>query len=116
MSNKTKNDAIPESEALNILKELQGTTEILIPLIINGKVLHEGIKFEVNLTQYNSFLNESQSGKISMTASAKNFLMNIVSEEHASFLSEALKVKGVLNNMMMKINNKVEPSFGDSLD
>lgn len=118
MANKDKatSEVMPESEALNLLKSMQGSTKILTPLIIDGTTLHAGIEFDVSLNDYNTFLNESQSGKTSMTGSAKNFLMRVVSAEHADFLKEALKVKGVLNNIMAKVVEQVEPNFGESLD
>lgn len=110
------NKALPQSEALSLLKSMQGSTQILAPLIIENTMLHAGIEFNVSLSEYNSFLNESQTGKSSPTACAKNFLMRVVADKDAEFLKEALQVKGVLNNLMMKVTAEVEPNFGESLD
>ncbi|NAX21280.1 putative phage tail assembly chaperone [Vibrio sp. V39_P1S14PM300] len=112
----TNADALPENEALSLLKSLQGSTDVVVPLVINGKKLHSGIQFSISLNEYNAFLNASQSGKISPTAAAKNYLMGVVCKEHHDFLAEALKVKGVLNQMMIAVTDKVEPDFGQSLD
>lgn len=113
---KANNEVMPESDALNLLKSMQGSTKILAPLVINGTTLHAGIEFDVSLNDYNTFLNESQSGKTSMTGSAKNFLMRVVIDKDSDFLKEALKVKGVLNNLMARVVEQVEPNFGESLD
>lgn len=118
MSNKnqTESKALPENEALKILDAFANKNEITVPLVMNGQMLHEGIKFDVPLEHYNKFLNDSQSGKQSVTAIAKNFLVDIVCDEHKDFLVKALRVKGVLNFFMDKVTSQAQPNFGETLD
>lgn len=112
MESKTMSD----SQALEILKGLQGETVVTVPLVVNGQKVHDGIKFRITTTAHNDFLNASQSGKISATAAAKNYLMSIVDEKHQTILGEALKVVGMINFMMEKVTGDALPTIGDTLD
>ncbi|EJB8454804.1 hypothetical protein MW332_004647 [Vibrio parahaemolyticus] len=120
MSDKTESKmqpiAIDENEALKILEGFAAKNEIIVPFVVNGQMLHEGIKFNVPLERYNKFLNDSQSGKQSMTATAKNFLIDIVDKEHKAFLIKSLQVKGVLNYFMERVTSEAQPNFGETLD
>lgn len=109
-------NALSENEALKILDDFAAKDEITVPLVIDGKTLHTGIVFNVPLERYNKFLNDSQNSKQSMTAGAKNFLVDVVSEEHKAFLLKALRVKGMLNFFMEQVTSKAQPRFGETLD
>ncbi|TOG38058.1 hypothetical protein CGJ02_26100, partial [Vibrio parahaemolyticus] len=41
-----------------------------------------------------------------MTATAKNFLIDIVDKEHKAFLIKSLQVKGVLNYFMERVTSE----------
>lgn len=111
-----ENKTMSDSKALEILKGLQGETLVTVPLVVNGQKVHDGIKFHITTTAHNDFLNASQSGKISATAAAKNYLMTIVDEKHQAILGEALKVVGMINFMMEKVTGDALPTIGDTLD
>lgn len=102
--------------ALELLKSMQGTKQITVPLILNEKVLHEGIVFDVGIFEYNHFLNESQNQKISVTNAAANFLKRCVSDDDKDILNEAIKVPGLLDFFMGVIIPKVQPEIAESLD
>jgi len=102
--------------AIDILKSMQGTKTITVPLILNGQKVHDGLVFNVGVLEYNNFLNESQNQKISMTASAANFLKRSVAKDDATVLAEAIKVPGLLDFFMGAIVPKVQPDIAESLD
>ncbi len=102
--------------AMDILKSMQGTKEVKVPLILGGKKLHDGIAFNVGVLEYNHFLNESQNQKVSMTNAASNFLKRCVSDDDKDILNEAIKVPGLLDFFMGAIIPKVQPDVAESLD
>lgn len=108
--------ALPKNEAIGILKGLQKTASITVPVVFDGKLLHEGIKFEVGALEYNTFVNETQTGKTSQSALAKNFLVRCVAEEDQDFLTECLKITGQLDFFMSKVLDGAVPKIHDSLD
>lgn len=108
--------ALPKKQALDILKGLQKTEKIIVPVVFNGQLLHEGIKFEVGALEYNDFVNQTQAGKTSQSALAKNFLIRCVAEEDEDFLTECLKITGQLDFFMSKVLDGAVPKIHDSLD
>jgi len=113
-----KNDikAMPESEALALLKGMQGAKLVTVPVFLQGKKLHDGVSFSVSLADYNKFLNASQSGKVHLTSAAKDLLMHTVNEAHKAFLTELLGVSGMLDFMMGEVIKEVAPHVSSTLD
>ncbi|MGL4711292.1 MAG: hypothetical protein ACRCWP_01655 [Shewanella sp.] len=67
-------------------------------------------------TDYNKFINASQSGKVTLTAAAKDLLMHTVSEPHKAFLTELLGVAGMLDFVIGEVIKEVAPHVSSTLD
>lgn len=105
-----------KTSAIDLLKSLQGDKTIVVPLVINGQRIHDGVTFKVGVFEYNNFLNASQNPKTTMTASASTFLKQTVLDEHKDILNEAIKVPGMLDFFMGEVVAKVAPDIGATLD
>lgn len=107
---------LPENDAIAFLKTLQGVKTATVPLIIEGHQVHTGICFNVSLTDYNNFMNATQSNKGSLTSAAKEFLTRTVTKEHSAVLVEALKIPGVMDFIMGEVIPQVAPDVKATLD
>lgn len=107
---------LPENDAIAFLKTLQGAKTATVPLIIEGHQVHAGICFNVSLTDYNNFMNATQSNKGSLTSAAKEFLTRTVKTEHSAVLVEALKIPGVMDFIMGEVIPQVAPDVKATLD
>ena len=105
-----------KTNALELLKSMQGDKTVLVPLIVGQKMLHEGIGFRVGVLEYNNFLNMSQSPKSTMTAAAATFLKQTVVDDDKEILAEALKVPGLLDYFIGAVMEEVAPELGEALD
>ncbi|MEC4728849.1 putative phage tail assembly chaperone [Shewanella sp. D64] len=114
--NDEEKKALPKNEAIELLKGLQGTKSVVVPVVIDGTKVHDGVTFDVSLADYNKFINASQTGKISPTASAKDFLMHTAIKKDRDFLQELLKVPGMLDFAMGKVIKAVAPEVSSTLD
>ncbi|MGE6433140.1 MULTISPECIES: putative phage tail assembly chaperone [Shewanella] len=108
--------AIPENEALALLKGMQGAKSVTVPVFLQRQKLHDGVTFSVSLADYNKFLNASQSGKVSLTVASKDLLMHTVDKEHKAFLTELLGVTGMLDFVMGEVIKEVAPHVSSTLD
>ena len=109
-------EALKENEALEFLKSMQGAIEVNVPLVIKDKLVHPGITFNVALQDYNNFINDSASSKSTPTAAAKNLLMRCVSEQDKQLVGEALKVPGIIDEILLKVIERVKPNISTTLD
>ncbi|MDD9174500.1 putative phage tail assembly chaperone [Aliivibrio sp. S2TY2] len=117
MENKTEGkNEINTNEAMALIKSMQGAREVIVPISLNGTLVHKGMKFTVSISDYNTFINSGQNAKISPTIAAKDLLMHTVAKEDKEMLTELLKIAGTLDNITMEVVNQVAPDMSAVLD
>lgn len=108
---KQDNDSV-----LDFVKSLQSAKAIIVPICLNGRVIHKGMKFSVSTSDYNSYINSTQNGKVSLTAASKEFLLRTVEKESRELLNEVLKVPGTLDHILPLVTNGATPDMTETLD
>jgi hypothetical protein len=106
-----------ETTTLDFIKSLQGKKTIIVPISLNGVLVHKGMKIDVSATDYNKYINNTQTGKTSITVVSKEFLMNTVTpESDRQLLAEILKVTGTLDHIFPKVIDGATPNMEVTLD
>ena len=108
--------ALSDNDAVAFLKSLQGVKTATVPLVVEGRCVHKGIRFHVSLSDYNKFINDSQNKQASVTAVAKDFLVNTVDQKDKAILVEALKVPGLMDYVLGQVMPQVTPDVKAILD
>lgn len=106
----------PVKDAIGFLQSYQGIKKVAVPLIVEGTLVHEGIEFEVSLTDYNTFINLTQGQKASVTSAATTLLSRTVKPDHKTLFQEAIKVPGLLEFFMSNVMPQVGPEVKSALD
>lgn len=106
----------PIKDAIGFLQSYQGIKKVAVPLIVEGTLVHEGIEFEVSLTDYNTFINLTQGQKASVTSAATTLLSRTVKPDHKTLFQEAIKVPGLLEFFMSNVMPQVGPEVKSALD
>lgn len=112
----TDTEALSSSEAMNLIKSLQGSKKAVVPLVIDGQLIHEGIEFAVSIKDYNDMTNAVQGKSQSMTAAASTMLKRTVIDDHKELLTEALKVVGMTDYFIGEVLAIIKPVISESLD
>ena len=113
---KEDKNEINTNTAMDLIKSLQGEREVIVPISLNGTLVHKGMQFNVSIADYNKFVNSGQNAKVSPTAAAKDLLMHTVMKDDKEMLTELLKVAGVLDSIVMDVINQVAPDMSTVLD
>ncbi|WP_279145979.1 putative phage tail assembly chaperone [Photobacterium carnosum] len=114
---KIENKESKETTTLDFIKSLQGKKAVIVPITLNGVLVHKGMKFDVSATDYNKFISSSQSGKVSIVAASKDFLMHTVTpDSDRQLLTEILKVTGTLDHILPKVIDGAAPNMEAALD
>ena len=106
-----------ETTTLDFIKSLQGTKAVIVPITLNGVLVHQGMKFDVSPSDYNKFLSASQTGKVSVIVASKEFLMHTVTpDSDRPLLAEILKITGTLDHILPKVVEGAAPNMEATLD
>ncbi|MCD9521069.1 hypothetical protein C9J20_14630 [Photobacterium phosphoreum] len=114
---KQENDDKKDTTTLDFIRSLQGVKTVIVPISLNGMLVHKGMKFAVSPADYNHYLNTSQNGKVSLIAASKDFLMHTVTpESDQQLLMEILKITGTLDHIFPKVIDGATPNMEATLD
>lgn len=112
-----ENEEKKDITTLDFIKSLQGAKTVVVPITLNGVLVHKGMTFNVSPTDYNKFLSDSQTGKISVIVASKAFLMHTVTpDSDRALLAEILKITGTLDHILPKVVEGATPNMEATLD
>ena len=105
-----------ETEALALVRELQGDDTYTVPVYIKGKLVHPGLKFTVQTAAYNQVQSKIAAQQDKLFTHAEQFLRQNVAPEHKNFLIELLKVKGGVDQVFTPLFTQMTSAFNEQLD
>ena len=99
--------------AMEKIKALQNRGPYVVPVVLEGETLHEGLAFDIDTASFNAFQARALAEPLRLIENGEKFMLKHVKEEQRVELEELLKIIGMSEYILSNLRNEMLKHFGE---
>ena len=108
-------DTVNEKEIEELIKRNSGTKSVEVPVYLEGKKIHNGIKFEISPLTWSNLVDVQLPTNLK-SSTARQWLLQAVHPEHKDFLQKILAVTGMTESIFGEVSIQARPKISHDWD